>query len=196
MPNDYIRACNEMLKIYKALFVPKRLNELYRVVYGGKYTVLLDKYTGERLAMVTREDGKKNNLYEAVLFLLARFRGVYGTEIDRYIKSGCTTYIGLMQYLLEFGFASKYTPEDVKKLHKIIEDEENPEIGFLYLMLYDRFKYKKDQIDELVKEATCSEKISTKRRKCKKAYEKKLKEKPIRKPSKKTAKSRKDLENL
>jgi len=189
----------EVLRFYeliRGLFKKKRLAELYRVVYGGKYTILLDNYTGERLDKVTREDNVRPNIYKAVLYLLLRYRGVYGTEIERYLGKTPWTYTGLMEYLLEFGFRPNYTHEDVLKLHELIEAEHDPEVGFLYILAYDRFGYTKDEIDELVKNATCSEKTSTKRRKCTKVYKEKLKEHPIHRPKRKKAETREDLEEL
>lgn len=191
---EYMQRCREIIK---KIFEKKRLSELYRVVYGGNYTILLDNYTGDRLEKVTREKTVKPNLYKAVLYLLLRFRGVYGSEIEKYLKNTPWTYMGLMEYLLEFGFKNSYKHDEVLKLHALIEAEQDPEVGFLYILAYDRFGYTKDEIDELVKNAICSEKVSTKRRKCKKAYEKKLKEHPIKKPKKeKTTKNREDLEQL
>lgn len=191
----------EVVRFYeliRGLFKKKRLAELYRVVYGGNYTILLDNYTGtgERLEKVTREDGVRPNIYKAVLYLLLRYRGVYGTEIERYLEKTPWTYTGLMEYLLEFGFRSNYTHEDVLKLHELVEAEQDPEVGFLYILAYDRFGYTKDEIDELVKNATCSEKTSTKRRKCTKVYKEKLKEHPIQKSKRKKAETREDLEQL
>lgn len=183
-------------RIIKKIFEKKRLSDLYRVVYGGNYTILLDNYTGDRLDKVTREKTVKPNLYKAVLYLLLRFRGVYGTEIERYLKNTPWTYLGLMEYLLEFGFKNNYTHTEVLKLHELIEVEQDPEVGFLYVLAYDRFGYTKDEIDELVKNAICSEKASTKRRKCTKSYKEKLKEHPIKRPKRAAIKNREDLETL
>ena len=189
----YLKSFRETIR---KIFAKKRLSELYRVVYGGKYTILLDNYTGERLDKVTREESVKPNLYKAVLYLLLRFRGVYGSEIERYFKNTPWTYIGLMEYLLEFGFKNSYIHSEVLRLHELIEAEQDPEVGFLYILAYDRFGYTKDEIDELVKNATCSEKTSTKRRKCTKSYKEKLKEHPIKRPKRASAKNREDLESL
>lgn len=193
--DDYhCKVVNDLRAIVKKIFTPKPLSELYRVVYGGDRTILIDNKTGDRLEMVTREKKEYNNLYKAVLYLLLKYRGVYGSEIERFLFKTPWTYIGLMEYLLEFGYRNKYTHEDVMKLHELVEAEEDPEVGFLYILAYDRFRYTKKEIDELVKNATCSEKTSTKRRKCKKSYEKKLKECPIKR-GKALAKTRDDLED-
>lgn len=169
------------------------LYENYRVVYGGRYTILLNKRTKERVCMVTRERGVKNNLYKAVLYLVARSRGVYGTEIQSYIDNGSTTYFGLLEYLLEFGYHRHYTKEELSRYDKIVHNEQDLEVGFLYVLLIDRFGYTKEELDKLVEEAVCSETTKTQLR-----MAKRIKKKTPSKTSTKTrhTKTREDLEKL
>lgn len=164
--------------------------DLLRVVYGGDYTILLDKNTGERICKVKREKAERNNLTKAILYLLLKSQDVYGTEIEKYLENDCCNYIGLMRYLLEYGERQSYTQKDVMEYHEMIEREVDPEVGFMYVMLLDRFDVKPEQIDILIKEAVCTETDKTRLRLAKKRKIKKHNR------AKKTAKSREELEKL
>ena len=182
--------------IERFIFFSNLLNELdakkpfdrYRVVYGGQYTILLDKTTGKRVCSVKREKGDKNNLTKAVLYLVFKLKKVYGTEIENYFHTFDMTRYGVMMYLLQYGNHKNYKPEDIDGYLKMIDRENDPEVGFMYMIMADRFNVKKEQIDILIENAICSETDKTRLRLSKKRkYEKHAR-------SKRTAKTRKEIE--
>lgn len=186
---DLINSFVSFSNILHGLDILKRKNitDYYRVVYGGDYTILLNKGTGERVCSVKREKGEKNNLRKAVLYLVLKLKRVYGTEIEEYFHSFEMTRYGLMLYLLQYGYHKNYTPEDVDEYMNYIQWEDDPEIGFMYIILLDRFGITKFVIDDLIGNAVCSETDKTRLRLVKKRkYEKHAR-------SKRTAKAREEI---
>lgn len=187
-----------LCKVLRDLGIPRRFLymknhlDMLRVVYGGQYTILIDNYSGDRICKVIREKGVKNDLTKAVLYLLLKTNNVYGKEIERYIHSGyhCGR-MPLMEYLLQYGYRDHYTKEDVDKYMDIITSEEDLENGFMYMLLYDRYLVERADVENLINNATCSETDKTRLRMLKKRKNEKR-----TRSSKKTIKSREELEML
>lgn len=183
----YFKVIDPINKVYMAMHL-----RMLRVVYGGDYTILLDKKTGDRICRVKREKTERPNLTKAILYLLLKSEGIYGREIQGYFDNYCYSYMGLMEYLLEYGSKSSYSRDDLRRYKEMIDNEDDDELGFLYVLIYDRFGINKEDIDILVKEAICSETDKTKLRKLKKRKIKKH-SKVVKKNS---VESREELEKL
>ena len=145
----------------------------FRVVYGGKHTILLHKQSGKRVCKVTKEPNESYSLRRAVLYLVLKFNGIGGKEIEEW-SSRFINYANLrmraefenafLKWLLEFGFQESYDLDQIDDILKRIYYRGagcSCFDGFLYFLCWDMFGIAEEQIDELISSAVCSEKPKT-----------------------------------
>ena len=162
-------------------FLKKYLTELipiseFRVVYGGNHTVLLNKRSGRRVCQVVKDDDDINSLPRAVLYLVLKFKGLGGKQIQDWSK----VFIGystrkwktsfeheFLRWLLEYGAKEHYTASEVNDILNTIYFHPNTPTSldaFLFFLCEDRFGIAADEIHELISSAVCSEKPKDKNR--------------------------------
>lgn len=189
--NYYFRFYSDNIAYYIENRRMRTLSESYRIVYGGDVTVLISKIIPKwRIAMVTREKGVKNDLEKAVLYLLLKERELGGNEfwktyVDAYwvgydvrkkvdISDPVVQNI-ILKMVLYMNLYSRYrkTEEFVwAYIFPLFRDSKDLETALLRLACGGAYNFKQDEIDELINNATCSEKEKTILRKAKKKVKK------------------------
>ena len=166
------------------------LSESYRIVYGGDVTVLISRIIPKcRIALVRREKGVKNDLEKAVLYLLLKRKQIGGNEfwktyVDDYWVgydvrkkvdiSDPVVQNKIYRMILNMNlFPGIMKTEDFVWDHifALFRDSKDLETALLRLACGTN-KYDQDEIDELINNATCSEKEKTILRKAKKKVKK------------------------
>lgn len=151
--------------------------ENVRIVYGGGHTILINKKTGKRLCMVTRDKDDPEDLTRAVLYLLLKYKGLGGSKIHEWSSSMLVWVMLRMWYnferdflywLLDNAYHSYSSNEADEIIHTIYyhKDSSNSLNSFLYFLCKDRYGIKREDIDALISEATCSEKQKPANRLC------------------------------
>ena len=140
-----------------------------KIVYGGKHTVLINKFTRKRICKVTREDNEPDSLVRATLYLLLKWYGIGGKQIQEWADKWMLYVTLHMRAEFDAAFLKwmiqnawdLYTEEEINDILNSIYDSW-PECKidrFMLFLVHDRMGITRDDIFELVHNAICSEKM-------------------------------------